>query len=408
MAARLTQAQIQQMIDAALDQANQANLVQRQQIEQQLIQANAQIAQMQAQQAAQQEAIQAGAAVQQPAVQPAVPAPVVFALSPGTAVGQGVNNLIDYNTKAGVEVAKTATLKLSVAHDLDREHLNGFLEALRNRAIQQGWYDGIFRVVQNGIELNIVESYGTLTRAAIDAAARARIFADTRHTQDTITLFASLEETLTQEARDTLYTESANYTTYRWGDTQVPVVGNADDKRRDGMMFLWTIINRTTAWTNATITVIIHQLNHLEAVMTEENSNITAFNTKVRKLLNSYYANKRVTFDKQVLLTNLADAYKTCKDTEFVMYVNRKWQDHIDESNPITSTELMELALKQYQTMLEQSKWCVESKQTKQIMNLTSQIGNLKKWKNEKEKEKKNINDKKDGEKQFVNAAQWR
>jgi hypothetical protein len=212
---------------------------------------------------------------------------------------------------------------------------------------------------------------------------------------------------LTQEARDTLYAESATYT-YRRRDIQVPVIGNADDKRRDGMMFLWTIINRTTARTNATIAVIIHQLNNLEAVMTEENSDITAFNTKVRKLLNSYYANKRVTFDEQVLLTNLADAYKTCKDTEFVMYVNRKWQDHIDESNPITSTELMELALKQYQTMLEQSKWCVESKQTKQIMNLTSQIGNLKKWKNEKEKEKKNSNDKQDGEKQFVNGAQWR
>jgi hypothetical protein len=42
-------------------------------------------------------------------------------------------------------------------------------------------------------------------------------------------------------------------------------------------------------------------------------------------------------------------------------------------------------------------------------MNLASQVGNLKKWKNEKEKEKtKTKDDKKDGEKQFVNAKEWR
>jgi hypothetical protein len=83
------------------------------------------------------------------------------------------------------------------------------------------------------------------------------------------------------------------------------------------MMFLWKIINRTTACTNAIIAVIIHQLTHLEAVMveTEESSDIMESNTKVRKLLNSYYANKCMTFDKQVL-TNLSDC--TCMDNKFV------------------------------------------------------------------------------------------
>jgi hypothetical protein len=286
--------------------------------------------------------------------------------------------------------------------------LNGFLEALRSRAIQQGWYDGIFRIPQNGIDLNIIESYGTLSRESVEAAARAQIFAENRRTQDTINLFTCLEETLSQEARDTLYAESATYT-YRRGDVQNNVQPGQDpnEKRRDGMMFLWTIINRTTARTNATSAVIIHQLNHLEGVMTEENNDITAFNTKVRKILNSYYANKRLTFDEQVLLTNLADAYRTCKDTEFVAYINRKWQDHIDETRPVTSTELMELALKQYQTMVEQSKWCVESKQTKQIMNLASHIGNLKKWKNEKEKEKEKGKHDKKNDKQYIDAKEY-
>jgi hypothetical protein len=115
---------------------------------------------------------------------------VAFALSPGTAIGRGSHNLIDYSSKAGAEVAKTATAKLSVEHDLDREHLNGFLEALRSRAIQQGWYESIFRVMQGGQEMNIIESYGTLTRQSIDAAARLHIFADNRRTQDSTSSLA--------------------------------------------------------------------------------------------------------------------------------------------------------------------------------------------------------------------------
>jgi hypothetical protein len=154
MSARLTQQQIQDMIDAAVlaanqqqqvaiaaavDAANQQHLAAQQNLQQHLQQANQQLvnlqaAQIPAQQPPQAAVLPAAAIIPQP--------PVVFALSPGTAVGRGANNLIDYNTKVGAEVAKVATAKLAVEHDLDREHLNGFLEALRSRAIQQGWYDG--------------------------------------------------------------------------------------------------------------------------------------------------------------------------------------------------------------------------------------------------------------------------
>jgi hypothetical protein len=181
---------IQMAIDAAVQAAEQVFQAQLQQTQQDLLAAQQQLQALQA------------AGVQPPVQAQAPPAPVVqpavvFALSPGTAAGRGINNLIDYSTKTGTEVAKAATTKLSVEHDLDREHLNGFLESLRSRAIQQGWYDGIFRVQQNGIELNIIESYGTLTRTSVDAAARAHIFADNRRTQDTTNMFACLEETLT-------------------------------------------------------------------------------------------------------------------------------------------------------------------------------------------------------------------
>jgi hypothetical protein len=119
--ASLTAAQVQQMIDAAVEVANQQNaLVQAQAhqvLAQQLAQANQQINALQSTQAAVQAAqvVPGGA----PAMVPVIAPPVVFALSPGTAIGLGLNNLIDYNTKSGSEVAKAATSKLSVEHDLD-------------------------------------------------------------------------------------------------------------------------------------------------------------------------------------------------------------------------------------------------------------------------------------------------
>jgi hypothetical protein len=74
-----------------------------------------------------------------------------------------------------------------------------------------------------------------------------------KRVKHSINLFACLEETLTQDARDTLYAESANYTNRR-GDIIVPLPQGMepDEKRPDSVMFLCTIINGMTARTSFT------------------------------------------------------------------------------------------------------------------------------------------------------------
>jgi hypothetical protein len=129
--------QIQDMIDAAVLAANQQSQAVQQQLQQQLQLANQQLVTLQAAQV-----VKAPQPQPPPAIQP--PAQIVFVLSPGTSVGQGINNLIDYSPKAGADVAKAATMKLYVDHDLYRDKINGFLESLRSRAIQQGWYKSYF------------------------------------------------------------------------------------------------------------------------------------------------------------------------------------------------------------------------------------------------------------------------
>jgi hypothetical protein len=59
--------------------------------------------------------------------------------------------------------------------------------------------------------------------------------------------------------------------------------------------------------------------------------------------------------------------------------MKRKWSDHQDGTRALTSAEIMEFALKQYQTSVENNAWDFNSKQVKSIMNLTSQVGELKK-----------------------------
>jgi hypothetical protein len=69
----------------------------------------------------------------------------------------------------------------------------------------------------------------------------------------------------------------------------------------------------------------------------------------------------------------------------------------------------MELALKQYQTMIEQRKWRVgNSKQRKQIMNLTAQIETLRKRKFEQETSSKDTKKPTSSDKPFVSAQEWR
>jgi hypothetical protein len=121
-----------------------------------------------------------------------------------------------------------------------------------------------------------------------------------------------------------------------------------EERRRDGLMFLWCILNRTTAETNATITTIVRKINHLPELMIKKESNVQDFNTTVRQLQNSYYANKREQPDPETLLSNLFDAYVICQDNDFVQYIKRQKQDHIDNTLILTPDTLMERALKQY------------------------------------------------------------
>jgi hypothetical protein len=65
---------------------------------------------------------------------------------------------------------------------------------------------------------------------------------------------------LTPEAREILYSERLKYTIRRADVANAIQAGpdiNPEERRRDGLMFLWCFINRTTAKTNTTIATVV-------------------------------------------------------------------------------------------------------------------------------------------------------
>jgi hypothetical protein len=130
-----------------------------------------------------------------------------------------------------------------------------------------------------------------------------------------------------------------------------------EERHRDRLMFLWCILNRTTAKTNATITTIVRKITHLMELMSEKDSNVQELNTTLRQLMNSYYANKREKPDEDTLINNSFEAYLTCKDDNFIVYMKRQESDYIDNNVVFTVDSLMEKALKHYQTLVAKKTW---------------------------------------------------
>jgi hypothetical protein len=146
---------------------------------------------------------------------------------------------------------------------------------------------------------------------------------------------------------------------------------------------------------NDTITNIVRKINNLRELMIEKDSNVTAFNTSVRQLINAYFANKREQVDQETLLTSLFEAYLACKDNEFVTYIKRKKQEHVDNTIVYTTEQLMDQAHKQYQTMVQEKTWGVESTDRKEIMSLSAQVVSLREQVIKKEDNNGNINESK-------------
>jgi hypothetical protein len=242
MAQQLDAAAVQALIDAAVNPLQ----AQRQQAQQDLVAANNQIQVLQA------------AALQ---VQLPPPAPIPIAPATQFAYGPGAyglpTDLIDYKTTTGAKIQKAASEKLDIKFNLEFEHLFELLEQILTQATANNWTSTIFAIMRGQLMIIILDHYGTVTEAEILAKLQSYMFQNLRATQDLHNAFQCLEATLTPEARLIVYAERHKYTIRRGDVPNAIASGDPEERRRDGLMFLWCILNRTTAKTNATIANIV-------------------------------------------------------------------------------------------------------------------------------------------------------
>jgi hypothetical protein len=193
-----------------------------------------------------------------------------------------IPDVLDYRTKTAMALYRDAKTKLPTDFDLDTGKLSTFLDNLHGKATEQGWTT-LLTIPYAGQNLYLLRHYGTISETAIKHHVQQYHFRQTREGQDATSLMGCLDATLTKDAHTTIHAERHKYTLRR-GETRdataaavaaaaaaaaiagtaptiLPVEpGRDEDEVTDGLLFLWCIINCTTAKTNATITSLIYMI----------------------------------------------------------------------------------------------------------------------------------------------------
>jgi hypothetical protein len=110
-----------------------------------------------------------------PPAPPAGPQQVLFALNPGERNSEGV---LDYSNKEDKKYYYAATKPLSEElYDCNPEDLIQFLNSLRDRSADYGWYDGIMEIPDEvgdhlGETTNLIDNYGSISLEHIKANER--------------------------------------------------------------------------------------------------------------------------------------------------------------------------------------------------------------------------------------------
>ena len=286
-----------------------------------------------------------------------------FALTPARAN----NDALDYNTKKGASLWKTATATLSDdPFECRSDGLRDFLELVRTRAKAMGWSASIMDIPEDpenvmGSTKPFLDNYGVLTKTHLTKVVSQYIATPTRAAQDSYQLYICLHSSLAKIGRDKVTLKRKNYT-----------IGGEES----GILFLKEIIGVSMIDTNATTSSIRSSLMNIDQYLTEVQYNITTVNQRVDALMESLRARGQTTHD---LMEYLFTAYRTVPDKEFVRYIRSKQSDWEEGDLPnLNADSLMAKAEAKYKTLVEAKEWQAPTPEEQKIVALNSEIASLK------------------------------
>jgi uncharacterized membrane protein YgcG len=283
---------------------------------------------------------------------PATSARTTFSLTPGV-----INAAApwDYSTSEGVKLYFQATTAVVPTFDGTLQKLKIFLQAIASKAMTFGWKPLIF-IIPDGktppTDRDLLTKYGLLTAADVKRHAMTYHGQNNRAAQASTQLARCILASLDQSTLLKLMLRSEDYT----------LAGG-----EDGPCMLRALISVVSIETRATISCVRTQLKKLPELMDEVKSDVTEFNLVVAAHLDTL---RSVDEKCEDLLTDLFAAYQTASDKAFVRYIADKegqWEDGTVDYTPET---FMHLAENNYKTRTAKKTWNEPSREEADLIAL--------------------------------------
>jgi hypothetical protein len=303
------------------------------------------------------------AAAGPPGGAPAVIQAVIFARSPAERASIRVLDMAGIGDK---KLYYKAVEKLSDnTFGLEPERLKAFLNNLRVRSSDAGWYHlgtGITDIPHDvndpdPVLDNLIDNYGVITMECIRDFEESYINGVSRGAQDTAMMYSCIMASLTEAGKSQIELHRDEF-----------MVGNLPS----GNLLLRVIIRESHLDTHATTSVLRSQLNKLYLYMPMVNSDIVKFNTYVRTTVSALAARGATTED---LLVNLFVGYQVASDKNFRKYADDAQSHHEDGTYNIASAEALMIKMENwYKTLKMKGLWDAPSDEEQKIMALQAQI----------------------------------
>jgi hypothetical protein len=298
------------------------------------------------------------------AVQQQVPAVGNFSLHPATVSA----DIIDYSTSTGAKLyrAATETLQEDVLYSLDDPDNNLLIENLATRANSSGW-DPILQVAN----LNLLESYGVITRTDVTNHVRTILATANRAKQSDAQILKCLKNSVDANTKATM---AASHTDWR---VQALGAAAADPLQDSGILYLYTLLEKSEVTSRSLCSHIKRQLGQMNIIMcTQAKNDIKRFNQLIDAHLLTLRKHQQPLSDDD-LINYLFVGYLACSDKNFVASMERTKDDwELDHSN-LTPQQLMKLALNKYDTRILEKSWNKPSTEEREIVALKAQISKL-------------------------------
>lgn len=218
-----------------------------------------------------------------------------------------------------------------------------------NCMIPTPWSDGV----------NMVSDYGRITMAQVSSYVQTWLTGQNRRTQNSKILFDLLTNSLSTEGLQRVQLWRSQY----------EIEGLVS-----GECYLKVIIHKSYLDSNATVSTLRLNLTNLDEYITNNGTDLVAFNAYVQSQVDGLTARGETTND---LVVNLFKGYKAVKDKSFLDYLQMIENAHEDGSTIMDAPTLMLKASNFYKNKLTRKEWEQLTTQEKDVLALKAKVGQL-------------------------------